>query len=147
MTAGRYILRKLLYGIPLLFGVTFISFVLMVYAGADQAYELAGKNPDPRVLEEVRSQLGLDRPFLARYAEYVRELATLDLSGCARLTNAACAHLTELPALGYQRTTLLDRDALEELLARFPGIHVTGEVSRIRTNFLNSIKHMTVALS
>jgi cytochrome P450 len=36
---------------------------------------------------------------------------------------------------------------LEELLARFPGIHVTGEVSRIRTNFLNSIKHMTVALS
>ena len=79
MTTGRYILRKLLHGIPLLFGVTFVSFLLMVYAGADQAYELAGKNPDPRVLEEVRSQLGLDRPFLARYAEYLRELATLDL--------------------------------------------------------------------
>lgn len=36
---------------------------------------------------------------------------------------------------------------MEELLARFPGIQVTGGVSRMRTNFLNSIKTMQVSLS
>jgi cytochrome P450 len=36
---------------------------------------------------------------------------------------------------------------LEEVLARYPEIHVTGDVSRIRTNFLNSIKTMPVALN
>jgi cytochrome P450 len=35
---------------------------------------------------------------------------------------------------------------LEELLARYPGIHATAGVSRIRTNFLNSIKQMPVDL-
>jgi cytochrome P450 len=33
---------------------------------------------------------------------------------------------------------------LEELLARYPDMQATGEVSRIRTNFLNSIKRMPV---
>lgn len=36
---------------------------------------------------------------------------------------------------------------MEELLARYPGIHVTGGVSRMRTNFLNSIKTMQVNLA
>jgi peptide/nickel transport system permease protein len=79
MKASHYIGRKLLSGIPLLLGVTFISFVLMVYFGPDKTYELLGKNPSAVQIKEVRHQLGYDRPFLSRYAEYVRELVTLDL--------------------------------------------------------------------
>ena len=45
MTLSGYILRKFLSGIPLLLGVTFISFLLMVYFGPDKTYELLGKNP------------------------------------------------------------------------------------------------------
>lgn len=36
---------------------------------------------------------------------------------------------------------------MEELLTRFPAVRVTGGVSRMRTNFLNSIKTMQVSLS
>lgn len=36
---------------------------------------------------------------------------------------------------------------LEEMLKRFPDIHVTGNVERLRSNFLNSIKRMDVALA
>ena len=36
---------------------------------------------------------------------------------------------------------------LEEMLQRFPDIHVTGNVERLRSNFLNSIKRMDVALA
>jgi peptide/nickel transport system permease protein len=79
MKFSRYIGIKLLAGIPLLLGVTFISFLLMVYFGPDQTYELLGKNPSPEQIREVRQQLGYDRPFVSRYLDYVRELATLDL--------------------------------------------------------------------
>lgn len=74
----QYTVRKLVSGIPLILGVTFISFVLMVYFGPDKTYELLGKNPTPEQIAEVRAELGYDRPFFVRYAEYLRELAVLD---------------------------------------------------------------------
>ena len=46
--------RRLLYGIPLILGVTFISFLLMVYFGPDKTYELLGKNPSAEQITEVR---------------------------------------------------------------------------------------------
>ena len=76
---GRYLTRRLLYGIPLVLGVTFISFLLMVYFGPDKTYELLGKNPTVEQIAEVRHSLGYDRPFMLRYGDYVRELVTLDL--------------------------------------------------------------------
>ncbi|NND60967.1 MAG: ABC transporter permease [Gammaproteobacteria bacterium] len=74
----QYALRKLLSGIPLVLGVTFISFVLMVYFGPDKTYELLGKNPTQQQIEEIRHELGYDRPFVVRYFDYLRELVTLD---------------------------------------------------------------------
>jgi peptide/nickel transport system permease protein len=74
-----YITRRLVYGIPLMLGVTFISFLLMVYFGPDKTYELLGKNPTAEQISEVRHTLGYDRPFLLRYGDYLKELLTLDL--------------------------------------------------------------------
>ena len=74
----QYSIRKLITGIPLILGVTLISFVLMVYYGPDKTYELVGKNPTPEQIEEVRHQLGYDKSFIVRYGEYLKELATLD---------------------------------------------------------------------
>lgn len=74
----RYTLYRLTGGIPLVLGVTLISFVLMVYFGPDKTFELLGKNPTPEQIAEVRTELGYDRPFWVRYADYLREMATLD---------------------------------------------------------------------
>jgi peptide/nickel transport system permease protein len=74
----QYMLRKLLAGIPLILGVTFVSFLLMVYFGPDQTYVLLGKNPTVQEIAELRAQLGYDQPFLLRYADYLREIVTLD---------------------------------------------------------------------
>jgi len=63
----------------LILGVTFISFLLMVYFGPDKTYELLGKNPTAEQITEVRHALGYDRPFLFRYADYLKELVTLEL--------------------------------------------------------------------
>jgi peptide/nickel transport system permease protein len=74
-----FITRSLLHGVLLILGVTFISFLLMVYFGPDKTYELLGKNPTAEQIAEVRHALGYDRPFLLRYADYLRELASFDL--------------------------------------------------------------------
>ncbi|MBL37158.1 MAG: peptide ABC transporter permease [Xanthomonadales bacterium] len=73
-----YTLRKLAGGIPLILGVTLVSFVLMVYFGPDKTYELLSKNPTAEEIAQVRAQLGYDQPFWARYGTYLKELATLD---------------------------------------------------------------------
>jgi len=74
----QYSIRKLIAGIPLVLGVTLISFLLIVYFGPDQTYELLGKNPTAEEIAEVREQLGYDQPFLTRYWQYLREIVTLD---------------------------------------------------------------------
>lgn len=75
----QYLLRKSLHGLLLILGVTFISFVLMVWFGPDQTYTLIGKNASVNQIEEVRQQLGYDQPFLKRYADYLGSLFTLNL--------------------------------------------------------------------
>jgi peptide/nickel transport system permease protein len=74
----QYSLRKLIAGIPLVLGVTLISFLLIVYFGPDKTYDLLGKNPTADEIAEVRAQLGYDRPFVPRYLEYLREIITFD---------------------------------------------------------------------
>ncbi len=75
----RPLLRTLLQGLLLILGVTFLSFLLMVWFGPDQTYTLIGKNASPEQIAEVQRQLGYDQPFLERYGAYLLELATLDL--------------------------------------------------------------------
>ena len=71
-------LHKLLQAIPVIIGVTLVSFTLMVYFGPDLSYELAGKNPTPADLEAIRHELGYDQPFLWRYALFLWELIRFD---------------------------------------------------------------------
>ena len=75
----RFILNKISHGLALILGVTFISFLLMVWFGPDQTYTLIGKNATAGQIAEVRHQLGYDQPFTRRYLDYLVELFTLDL--------------------------------------------------------------------
>ena len=75
----RIILLKIIHGLLLILGVTFISFLLMVWFGPDQTYTLIGKNATAGQIAEVRHQLGYDQPFTRRYLDYLVELFTLDL--------------------------------------------------------------------
>ncbi len=103
----HYALRKLFAGLPLLIGVTLLSFTLMVYFGPDKTYELLGKNPTPQQIAEVRHELGYDRPFFTRYGEYLRDLATLDLG--------------HADSTGEKVTTLLARTIPVSLALELPG--------------------------
>jgi peptide/nickel transport system permease protein len=75
---SKVIFARLLRGIPIILGVTLLSFILMVYFGPDKTYDLLGKNPTAQQIAQVREQLGYNRPFLVRYLEFLRQVVTFD---------------------------------------------------------------------
>ncbi|WP_372366162.1 ABC transporter permease [Candidatus Uabimicrobium sp. HlEnr_7] len=78
MDTLRYTLRKLLYSVPLILGVTLLSFTLMVYFGPDMAYEKLGKNATIEDLEREREKLGQNKPFIVRYGNFLQSVVTFD---------------------------------------------------------------------
>jgi peptide/nickel transport system permease protein len=63
-----FILRRLIGAVPVLFGVTIISFLLILAAPGDPVSQLAfTPNATPEGLEQQRRLLGLDQPPLTRY--------------------------------------------------------------------------------
>ena len=65
----RYALRRLLQLIPILIGITFLSFAMMRLAGSDAVTEMyANKGAvSQEVIDLKRAELGLDKPFVTQY--------------------------------------------------------------------------------
>lgn len=69
----KYIIHRFLQLIPVLIGITFLSFAMMRIAGSDAIIELYGDKG--AVAEEIiaakQAELGLDKPFLTQYLAWV----------------------------------------------------------------------------
>ncbi len=74
----QYSLRRLLYLIPVILGVSFVVFFLFNVVAGDPTPLLLGKNATPSQIAELRSQLGLDRPFFMQYLDIVKSAFTFD---------------------------------------------------------------------
>ena len=70
----KYIGKRLLLLIPLLLGITFLSFAMMRIAGSDailQKTEVSGVAVSEEAIEAQREELGLDKPFLVQYVNWL----------------------------------------------------------------------------
>lgn len=79
---GRYIVKRILWLIPILLIISFVSFSLMHLSPGDPAeiyLSQGGQTPDPKALVEVRTQLGLDKPFFEQYFNWLGGLFRGDL--------------------------------------------------------------------
>jgi peptide/nickel transport system permease protein len=74
-----YIARRLLLTIPTLLGVTFLVFAVVRLQPGDPALEIAGQGATKEILESIRQELGLDRPFLVQYLDFMEKLFRGDL--------------------------------------------------------------------
>lgn len=74
----KYIIRRLLYLIPVLLGVSFIIFVLFNLVSGDPTAVLLGKNATAKQMAELREQLGLNKPLLDQYFDVVKSAFTFD---------------------------------------------------------------------
>ena len=79
-----YILRRLLLIVPVLFGVSTALFVLMRVVPGDVARTILGQNASPEAVAALREQMGLDRPLLVQYGDWLWGLARGDLGDSLR---------------------------------------------------------------
>ena len=78
----RYVVKRLLQLIPILFGITLLSFGMMYLAGGDavtQLIENQGVAVSQELIDARRHELGLDQPFLVQYAHWLSGLLTGDM--------------------------------------------------------------------
>jgi peptide/nickel transport system permease protein len=71
----RYIIRRILWVIVLLFLVSAVTFVIFYsLPSADPAALRAGRQPNPQLVETIRHNLGLDKPVYVQYWRYMKEV-------------------------------------------------------------------------
>jgi peptide/nickel transport system permease protein len=88
----KLIFRRLLMSIPLLFAVTFLTFVLNSFAPMDIARTLLGADGTPEQYQELRETLGLNRPLLVQYAAWLGQVLQGNL-GVSFFTNESVSGL------------------------------------------------------
>jgi peptide/nickel transport system permease protein len=70
-----FIVRRLLWAVLVMFVISAFVFVLFFKTpGVDPARAIAGRNPSPQILAEIRHQFGLDRPFPVQYGLMMKDL-------------------------------------------------------------------------
>ncbi|MFS8640051.1 MAG: ABC transporter permease [Symbiobacteriaceae bacterium] len=74
-----YVVRRLLQGIPVLLGVSLITFILMHVVPGDPVAVAFEKKADPATIERIRREMGLDRPLPVQYADFLLKALQGDL--------------------------------------------------------------------
>lgn len=95
---GKYVARRLLWMVVVLFFVSLITFLLAFAVPGDPAKSIAGTHATPEVLDRIRRELGLDKPLWTQYGLYLWHLVHGDMG---------YSYVTQLPVT-------------EAILDRFP---------------------------
>ena len=92
-------LKRLMMAVPSLIGVVIVTFLLTRALPGDPAAYFAGPAATKEAIEQIRAQLGLDKPLIVQFGRYVRDLARGDL-GTSLTTGQPVGHeiKTRLPA-------------------------------------------------
>jgi len=75
----RYMLRRVLHAVPVVFGVVTVVFLLIHLLPGDPVEIMLGESAVPAQKEELRRELRLDRPVLVQYADFLSGLPRGDL--------------------------------------------------------------------
>jgi len=110
-----YIVRRTWQFVPTLLGVMLLVFVLFNWIGGDPAYLLAGKFSDPQRIENIRRQLGIDRPFYVQFWIFLKQVVTGDF-GASWATNERVSDIFTT-RLGPSLTVLVPMLLVSTLLA------------------------------
>lgn len=76
---GAYFLRRLVMMIPVLIGASIIIFMIVHIAPGDPAEMIAGPTAPRETVENIREQLGLNKPLPVQYLTYMRNVLQGDL--------------------------------------------------------------------
>lgn len=137
----KYIFKRLLSLVPILIGISFISFALIYFTGGDAVavrYEAIGGMLSTELINQKREELGLNRPFIIQYLSWLSGIIKGDMG---------VSYVSGKPVFGYiigklPNTLLLSISSLiTTILISLP----LGILSAIKRNsiFDNIIKAMS----
>lgn len=136
---GRFLVGRCRQAVPVLFGVTLITFVLTHVALGDPVRAMMGQRADPEMVAKIQAEYGLDKPLWERYVLYMRKLLTGDLGYSYRQRRPVSTVVSErLPA-----TVRLAVAAM--MVAVILGI-TAGTIAAIRHNTPWDLLMMTFSL-
>jgi peptide/nickel transport system permease protein len=139
----RYLARRLLASLGILLGVSIITFGLTFMVPADPVAMIAGRTSTPAIREQIRHQLGLDRPLPEQYARYLSRLVRGDMGkSYARKSDVAPLIASRLPP-----TLLLMLGAiLAELMIGLPaGVFAATRRGRFGDKLAMTLSFLTVS--
>lgn len=131
----RYFFKKLLLLIPLLLGITFITFALIKALPGDPVTSLAGERANPETIERIRRQIGTDKNFISQFAGYLNLVIKGDLGRSYYTQRPVARDIVEK----FPNTLKL---AIAAMLMAAPAGIVLGIISAAgsgRKNFLGNI--------
>ena len=99
----KYIIKRILISVPLILVITFVAFCLINMTSSDPAEVALRVNdisPTQEMVEQMRAQLGLNKPFMERYFEWLLKAFRFDFGISYVNTNRKVADeiLRSLPA-------------------------------------------------
>ncbi len=120
-----YVFKRILQLIPVLIGITLVTFTVVHVAPGDPIQVLMGQRYDPVIAEQLRTELGLDKPLVVQYLIFLKGLSTGDLG----YSYQKRMPVTELLRQKFGNTLYLSAFAM--LLATFVGM-LAGIIASIR---------------
>jgi peptide/nickel transport system permease protein len=90
-----FILRRLLLAIPVLLGVVFVVMLTIDLLPGDAVTLMLGEHATKDAVARLREHLGLDKPFLVRYLDYVGQLVRGDLGRSIQQNRPVAAELAD----------------------------------------------------
>jgi peptide/nickel transport system permease protein len=131
--------RRLLGAIPVLFGISFLIFLLMHIAPGDPVSLLLGDDATPEDIARTRHEWGLDRPLIVQYADFISRAITGDFGRSLKFNEPVMKLVAErMPAT----IELAIASFLVAILISIP----LGVYSAIKHNSLLDHAGMSVAL-
>ena len=104
-----YVIRRILATIPVMAVVALFVFSLLYIAPGDPAAVIAGDQATPADVERIRQSLGLDRPFLVQFGDWVWNILHANL-GTSMFTGLPVTKMIEQrlePTLSLMAVTLV----------------------------------------
>ncbi|WP_456272038.1 ABC transporter permease [Bacillus sp. AK031] len=89
----QYTIRRLLQVIPVLFGMTFIVFMIIRAIPGDPAQTILGQQATKEAVAALRAKLGLDNPWYIQYFEYLGGLFQGNLGESIRTKSAVASEI------------------------------------------------------
>jgi peptide/nickel transport system permease protein/oligopeptide transport system permease protein len=124
-----FVLRRLLLAIPVLLGVIFVVMLTIELIPGDAVALMLGEHATPEAVQKLRDFLGLDKPLVVRYLQYLGKLVTGDLGRSIQQNRPVAHELAE----AWPATLQLAMAALA--LAAVVGV-AAGVVSAVWPNSL-----------